>query len=343
MKLQVLLIAYSILSFSFLYAQEDNEIEKIVLQGIEAHDKQEYSQAINIYKKALLLDSLSPLVNYEMALSYYAMQDYKKAIQYSDVVFLTENDMHSLAYLVKGSSLSDLEEFEAALKTFNQALKIDSTYYLNHFNIGLIHLKMNNKNNAEKSFFEALKDNPAHSSSHYYLTMNSINKEMKIPALLSAYFFLLLEPNTLRAQETLTIIHYLFDENVSKDDKGAININYRAQDDNAPFKAAELFLGLAVAKKHTNNDENSSEEEHFCSITTDLFTVLSELVKTDTESDFWHEFYISFYEKLTHSNHMTTFCEYITLSQYSEEEKDKWYEENNEKIQNFSIWLEENF
>lgn len=335
--LLILTVFFSIISF----AQEQDEIESIVLQGIAAHDNGEFEKAIDIYKKALLLDSLNPLVNYEIALSYYSLQDFQKAIDYSDIVLKEDNDLHFYAYTIKGSALSDLEQLEDALKTFNQSLQIDSIHYLNHFNISLIHIKMKNRNKAEESLIKALQDNPFHGSSHYYLTMNSINTKRKIPALLSAYFFLLLEPNSNRAEEILNIIHYLNTENISKDEENTINIVFNQQEEDSLFRAAELFLSLFMVNKYANEESKNAEEDVFCTSTESLFLILSELKEKEIDRNFWHDFYISFYEKLANSDYMYFFCDYISLSQ--NENKEKWYDENEEQIKKFIAWIENIF
>jgi len=100
MKKYFLIFGLLLLS-TFLYSQIS--VDSLVEVGIQYHDNGEFIQAIETYKTALDIEPNSPLVNYEIALTYMYAGDYQNAIKHSDKV-IKRNDKYLLqAYLVKGS------------------------------------------------------------------------------------------------------------------------------------------------------------------------------------------------------------------------------------------------
>lgn len=119
MKLSSILFVIALLIIpSILVAQTD--IEKLVMEGIEHHDKGEYDKAIESYKKALKIDPNSPLVNYEIALSYFSNEDYKKAVKYSDAVLDEGSEYIQQAYVTKGSALDMMGKTKESIKVFEK-------------------------------------------------------------------------------------------------------------------------------------------------------------------------------------------------------------------------------
>ena len=105
------------------------------------------------------------------------------------------------------------------------------------------------------------------------------------------------------------------------------------------FGAAELMVAMLHASKTTEENEGKTEDQLFIENTESFFKILGEL-KKEEDKTIWWTFYTSFFYDLAQSEHLTTYCKYIT--QKSNENSQKWLEENEEKVMSFGEWLKEN-
>lgn len=103
---QLFIIAIMISFTLSLFAQDT--IQQLVNQGIQYHDSGDYDKAIETYNKALAIDSLSTLVNYEIAFSYFKQGAYEQAIKHADIVIDQNGRSMREVYTIKGSALDVL-------------------------------------------------------------------------------------------------------------------------------------------------------------------------------------------------------------------------------------------
>lgn len=90
------------------------------------------------------------------------------------------------------------------------------------------------------------------------------------------------------------------------------------------------------ASKSVEENKDKSEEQLFIENTTSFFKILGEL-KDKKKMGFWWDFYVPFFYDLANSDHMDTFCYYITQS--SRESSGDWLQKNDPKIMMFDQWL----
>jgi tetratricopeptide (TPR) repeat protein len=101
-----------------------NALQDFVDEGIELYDRGEYNGALTQYKKALEIDAKSPLANYEISSTYFALQDYGKAIEHSNKVISAKSDYVDQAYILKGSAQDLMSgKPKEALKTYKSSYK----------------------------------------------------------------------------------------------------------------------------------------------------------------------------------------------------------------------------
>ena len=101
-----IILILSIVLFSLPLMSQEN-VEALVKEGIQFHDQGKYDEAIQSYKKALKIDPNSPLVHYELAMTYMYSKDYQKSIDHSDQVIKLDKDYRLMAYITKGSCLDN--------------------------------------------------------------------------------------------------------------------------------------------------------------------------------------------------------------------------------------------
>lgn len=329
----------TILSFLLLSIQifGQSDVIDLVKEGIQYHDNGDYKKAILTYKKALKIDSKSTLVNYEIALSYFSKGDYKKAIKYSDKVLDENADYLLEAYMTKGSALDLMGKSQKSIEVFETAIDKLEGHFLIHYNLALNYFKIEDYLNAEINAIRAIELNSNHSSSHLMLAKIHNAKQNSVQAILAFHYFLFLEPNTNRSDEAFGLLQNNFGGSVSKDqdDSNSILISLSEPED-SPFVAAELMISMLEASKYLEENEGKSEVEMFLENTETFFTTLGAL--QEDQQDIWFAFYIPFFNELSKSGHIETYCRYITQSEH--EDSQKWLKENEAKLVEFDNWLQ---
>ncbi len=328
------------LSFVFLSAASmaQTTVIELVKEGIRYHDSGDFDKAIKTYEKALKIEPKSTLVNFEISLSYFAKGDYKETINYSDVVISQKKEYMLEAYVNKGSALDLLGKTKEAIKLFDKAIKETKGNYLLYYNLALTYYKLGEFDKAEENAINAILDKSSHSSSHLILASINDQKGNKVQALLASHYFLFLEPNSKRSPSAYYILQKNFAGNVSKDPEkpNTINISISPSGDDE-FAAVELMIAMLEASKSLEKNKDKTEDEIFVDNTESFFKVMGEL-KTNKNKSIWWTFYTTFYYKLAQSEHLETYCKYITQSK--NEDSRTWVNENEAKLDAFGKWLE---
>lgn len=337
MKLQ---ITFLIALFISLQGYTQSSITDYVKEGIKQHDKGEYDKAITTYKKALKLNPKSPLVNYEIALSYFSKADYKNAIKYADVVLKQKGKYMNQAYMTKGSSLDMLGKTKESIKLFKKAIKETEPHYLLYYNLALNYFKTSQLEDAETNVIKALEINPNHASSHLMLTNIHHQKGNTVQAVLAAHYFLFLEPNSQRSNEGYQILQKNFGGDVAQDKNKSNTVNISLDlDSERQFGSAALMIGLLEASKYNEENEGKTDVEMFIKNTESFFKILGEL-KEENDKDIWATIYIPFFYDLANSDHLETYCHYI--AQNTNENSQEWLSTHKNKLIDFDNWLKAN-
>lgn len=314
---------------------QNSEIESLVQEGIAFHDNREYEKAIEKYKMALSIDPNSSLVNYEISFSYLSAKDYKNAEKYSKKV-IELNDGNLLGgYITYGSALDLLGKTNKSIKVYEKAMK-DFDYYLLYYNHALSCFNIGEINKAYESTLKAINKNSSHPSSHLILSKIMEQQGNRIKAMLPLYFFLLLEPNSQRAEiEYLTLRNYI-DHGVTRTSDKNIDVVVPMNED-SDFGAAEMMISLSKASNSLEENEGKSEFQLFAENNESIFKVLGELKQDNT--GFWWDFYVPFFYDLANENLTETYSYYISQSQG--EEPINWLNEHPIEIERFENWISE--
>jgi tetratricopeptide (TPR) repeat protein len=315
---------------------QTEQVANYVSAGVTLHDKGDYNGAIENFEKALEIDKKSALANYEMANTYIALKDYKKAIKYADKVIDGKGDFVDNAFVLKGTAQDLMGEPKEAIKTYKKGIKKSPQNYLLHYNLALTAYSIKDYETAEEGATGAIQQNPNHGSSHFLLAFIMNAQGKRVQTLLSIYYFLLIEPNTARTTDALTLLDNKLKQGVKKTGENSISISIGSLDNkNDEFSSAELMLSMLEATKNIEENLNKSEEDMFCQNTASFFKMLGELKKD--KKGFWWDFYVTFFNDMALAKHTDAFCYYIIQSK----EKgtiEQWFEENKDKLNAFSDW-----
>ncbi|MEL6560387.1 MAG: tetratricopeptide repeat protein [Bacteroidota bacterium] len=330
----------------FFLANAQQTAEEYVKTGVEYHDGGNYDSAIIFYQKALEIEPGSLLANYEISLSYLYLRSYEEAIKHSDFIINSgrANERYMLTALMnKASCLDALGKSKEAIPIFQKALEIDDENYLLHYNLALTYRNLKKDQKAVESLEKAIFNNPNHGSSHLLLGYLMQENDRKVRSILALHFFLFLEPNSGRSSGALAALKEQFGGNVKKKDKNNIEllVDVDALNDNDPFSSVALMLSIMTANNESKKNRKKSEMTLFIENTDSFFSMLSEFKEKEEDREgLWWEFYVAFGEKLVNSEHLQTYCHYISLSEGGESLE--WLKNNSSKVDAFSEWLENN-
>ena len=237
------------------------------------------------------------------------------------------------AYVIKGSALDVLGKTKESIKLFEKGIKRTEGHYLLHFNLAINHYKIKNYKEAEEQALKALEFNPSHSSSHLMLAnINQQNYKM-VPAILSAHYFLLLEPQTNRSSEAFEILTSNLGGNVEKVDDRNTNITLNLGGDDR-FRSTELLISLSMANMIT---EDVDKDSAFYELNKMIFNTLGE--QASEIKDIYQSMYIPFFYELAQSDHLETYLKYIQSG--VKEEASEWIQNNEAALNAFASWLEQ--
>ncbi len=337
MKKHFLIFGLLLIS-TFLYSQIS--VDSLVEVGIQYHDNGEFIQAIETYKTALEIEPNSPLVNYEIALTYMYSGDYQNAIKHSDKV-IKKNDKYLLqAYLVKGSCLDYLGKTKESIKLFKKGIKKFGDDHLLYYNLGYNYYNIKEFDKAEEAFIKAINTKANHASSHLFLGYLMYEKNQRVQSLLSLHFFLLLEPNSERSQNAYNLLQSQLSGGVERnqEEPGKIDIFLSPDQLKSEFGTIDMMITILEASKSLEENEGKSDDQMFIENTTSFFKILGEH-KTKENTGFWWDFYVPFFYLIAESEHIDTYCYYI--SQSTKETAADWLKENEKRVTDFAKWLSE--
>ena len=335
MKIYILAVA---LVFNALQSFGQDALDSLVNLGIRDHDQGNYEDALSFYNQALALNPESPLVNYEMALTYMHMRDFENTIRHADVVIDQDGDFVLPAYLAKGSALDYLGKTKQSIKLFQKAIAKFGDHYLLNYNLALDYYKVKEYNKAMDLLVKGIGTNQKHPGSHFLLgaTMDDLDK--RVQSLLSLYYFLLLEPNTERSKTAYSLLAEQFSGYVTqeKDGQGDTKTFISLNVPDSEFGPADMMISLLQASKTLDENKNKTEAQLFAINTISFFKTLGEL-NSGKYKGLWWDFYIPFFTKLANSKHMDTYCNLIRQS--DDAISAQWVKDNESKIQDLREWL----
>jgi tetratricopeptide (TPR) repeat protein len=250
---QFLLLPVFLICAAVSLAQQGTA-EAIKNEGVALHDKGDYEGAIRKYDEAIAKDNTYYLAYYEKSLSLYAAGRYQDCSDCCVAILkkFPEGNENKKVYVNYGSALDGLDKPEEAIEVYKEGIKKYPDFYLLFYNKGLTEY-------SHKSYADAVADskrsislNPGHASSHLLLAYSIYDKN-KIAALLALSTSLLIEPESKRAGNSLSVVLQILKSGVQKKDDKNISITLapealdtkRGGEDN--FHSAELMIAMASA------------------------------------------------------------------------------------------------
>lgn len=332
MRITVLLILV-LSALNTVMAQEDPGA--LVREGVGLHDKGKYQEALKLYERALELRPRSSTILYEIALTRYSIKEYEQCITLADTIIAIRDNNLSMGYAIKASALLALgrmKESDEALIDGLEATGGDAQLF---YNLGVNFMKQERIRDAETCFLNTINFKPTHASA--YLMLTEINRYGNpVKALLTAYHFLLLEPNSTRSASCFDMVWEILKGNVKKDTlTGNSTIymdEYTGKDSIYTTVALAINIGAAAQGQLPEQDDFS----YFKNQTKMAVELLAGMNKYD-EDDLWAGYLIPLFADIYASNYGDVFTSYIAQSRWPDALQ--WIESHGKELEAFGKFL----
>ena len=277
-------------SFPLIAISQKNIEEKsaidLIQEGLDLYEKEKYDESINSYSKVSLNDTNYSVAQYEIALSYFALDDYSKAITTLkelinlNLLYAHNNDMYTLL----GSAYDENGQLDKAIETYNIGIKKFPKNYSLYYNRALAFSKLKKHKEAIEDFKTAITCKAGHASSHYQLGLYATHEGHYTEAALSFITYLILDPNSQRANEVISILENLSNGEYDEKSKGF------TWDEEEDYSQLNEFFKNKVAlekayKVKLTIDAAYARQLHF---------ILSNIKYDKENPGFWNQTYIPF-------------------------------------------------
>ncbi len=324
MKKYILILGL-LLSIS-IYSQTSTD--KLIRQGVSLHDKGQYKEAIEIYKKVLEANPSSMPAIYEMSLSYLHLKNYDEALKYSTrVINANYQPLLMDAYIVKSTALAETNKIDQSIQLLKDAVERCGDSYLLHFNLGLSYFNKQNNIGAIHHLRKAIEIDATHPSA-FLLYAYALNDSGKwVQSFYAFHFFLFLEPNTERSKDAFNEMYEILMAKRSGDSNELLS--EEGVDREAIYDI--------VQKMQPKSTDTKDQYKFFEDASKAIFLTLSSQ-QNDTQGGLLWYFFVPTYDEIIGSGYFDAYCRYVSVAYFSESLE--WWNNNKERVDNFIEWFE---
>jgi tetratricopeptide (TPR) repeat protein len=328
------------------FSQDD--LKRLVLEGIDLHDRGYYEEAIRKYDSVLEKDKNHYQANYEKSYTLLMLGKYDECITICKLLADIEPGNADAKYVFVnwGTALDDKGEADAAIGIYDKGISKYPGFYLLHYNKGITLAGLKRYDESLLTFQQTLTCNPMHASSHHFIGRILMN-DNRIPAFMAFFTFLLVETKSERASQNYSYMNDLIMKGIkeSPDGKGTtisidassldLKKNKHAEND---FSSVDMIFSLSSAldKDEKYKEENEAER---LDRKVQLLAGMFKEQKKDGKGFYW-EFYAPFFIDLKKNDHLLTAC-YLASVNANSNAVNKWLKENTKKVNEFYSWLKD--
>lgn len=318
---------------------QDSVIHEIMKRGIEYHEQGKYDLALVEYNKAKELDPKNAFVNYEMAYTYYFLNDLEKSIKLAEVAAQESSESGLQAVILLGSIYDKTGQPKKSIKVLRKGIDRFGDYYLLWYNLGITATSMNDLVLAQEAFLKSVNNRLDHANSHFALGRILLAQERRVEAIYPLLFCGLIEPDSDRSSVVWSTIEESFGIGVEQtsDSSTTITLNVMGDETNEQMRSAELMMSMMEASKGLEKYDGWEEWRVDMDILASFLNFVHGLDWGDRD-DFFTQYYIPLFGSIAGSDHMEPFFHYVRMSKY--ESSRQYCESYPEELQEFFTWLD---
>ena len=315
--------------------------KQLIREGVALHDRSDYDGAIARYQEVLKENPNSVEALYEMSFTLYAKKDYQKSLEVGYQAAKYKSDLLAPIYVQIGTCFDELGDSKKAIEVYKAGIKLSPADALLQYNLAVTYNRTGQLDDARAAVKKSASLNPAHASSQLLLASLFQKGEYKIPALLAACRFLILEPASKRSDSALRLAQKTMQAGVSPGKNPneiniAIDMSPQKKDE-GDFSSVDLFMGLAKAANSTEKGKNKTEIQLLADNFDSLFAFLSESTSKSDRSKFTWKYYVPYFVEMKNKGLVETFTYYIN-QRSSISGVNEWLEQNQNKVSEFLNW-----
>lgn len=296
------------LPFTSLYAQNADDTQSLIKQGIALHNQGKYPEAIEKFKAALKTGPENAYANYELAFSLYASKKPAEAIPYLEKATKTDNAKLSVpAWCLLGSIYDEAHQTQKAIDAYDAGIKTDPDYPQIFYNKGIAYFRNQQYAEAEACAINAIKHDPKNASSQRMYALVAFHQNKRMNALLGFCSFLLLEPNTARSAEAYNNIQSILKGGLLGGKNGSVTIPLSSKEIEE-ISRLNLIITTITTSAQTKKLEGMAQLEYELK---SIFTLAGQLAEKKTDKTFFDTFFAAYFYKLAQSDNVPAFAKLV--------------------------------
>ncbi len=316
-------------------AQDANQVNDLIKQGVDLHNQGKYTEAIEKYNEALKADPENGYANYELAFSLYASKKANDAIPYLEKAVKTSSaSLIVPEYVLLASIYDEGKQPQKAIETYNIAIKINPDYPQIYYNQGLAYFRSKQYAEAENCAIEAIKRDTKNASNQRLYALVTFHQNKFCNALLGFCSFLLIEPNGPRATEAFSNIQNILvaGETIKTRNNGPLVVvaNSGSEDMGLNF-ALSMVIKAGQARKLAGMDLLEYQLKN-------TFILANQFTEKSADKTFFEKFFVGYLYQLSQSGNMPAFARTVSLSA-NRAENSKWLKDNAQQVNALNEWI----
>lgn len=275
----------------FCFEAHAQDARFLIKDGIALTNQQHYTEAIEKYKAALVLEPENASANYQMGFALNASGKGLDALPYLQKAVSSNASpvIVSSAYTLMGSIYDQSGQAQRAIASYLQGIHVDSTSFDLRYNLGLAYFRSKQYAEAEQSAVAALKIDLQNAPAMRLYALVAFHQNKRAAALLGLCTFLELEPNGPHAAEANNNIQHIIQGGALKPEPGAKMAAINA-DVNAYNQAITKALADVSKRKH------ASAAVEFTDQLQAMFTAIGQIAEKQPANDLFHQQALHYYQ-----------------------------------------------
>ncbi len=310
------------------------ETSKLVLQG-------KTDEALDKYEKLFKESPSNDMIMYEMASLQNSRKNYTKCIELAARILQYKSTFRSKAYLLLGACYDQKGDVKKALETYSEGLAEfpkDSPLYLYQGMTLNAEGKLDEARSAAK---RSVMLGPNNAGAHLLLASIYLQSGYRVPAMLAAFRFLVLEPGSKQSQVALQIVRKVLEGGTLKSEgkSNPSGVSANAKTDEGDFQMLEILLG-SNGPQAAEVNKNKSDAQRMIEQLDFIFQTISPERVTNNDKDvsgFVYTFYVPYFVEMHRQKLVEPFM-YVISASNKRSETEKWLTENQQTVNDFMNW-----
>ncbi len=315
------------------YAQDNNFLE-FVKQGNDYSINRKFPEAIEQYLQAYKLNNRHSELLKIISSTYLLNNEFGKCIEYANKIITLDSGFTKMAYSNKATAYESLKQYDSAVVAYQELIKRFGNDHRWRCDLADNYLQLGELTKAEEILTTLVREKPSYPKTHLILSQVKVDQGENVPALLSLYFYLLLEPNQKRAKIAFEDIRKAFSKRIRITRNGIeVFIDEKfAKSSASEYGVVDMKLTFEYLFKKFNVKTSTNQDSTQIADLKYIFITLGE-AKKDTSSGLWWDYYIPFFYGIAKSEIINTFAHIIYAS--TTPSSAHWLDENPGKLEAF--------